>query len=126
MLDKSQLEMLVGETYALHTIITNVGIDPSEVSVTWAYGVNLKPPGYCAVMIVERGDICSRIPVARLRRKDCHRYLEAWHAFCLAKKSLSLKALDLLLYGSAAWEMRSQVLAALAVKGFHLTAGPPN
>lgn len=120
------LDVIVAETYALHTIITNVGVEPAEVSVTWAYALNLAPPGYCAVLIVERGDKCFRVPVARLKRQDCQRYLDAWRAFVVAKKSLSKDALDGMLYRSAAWDARAQVLLALALKGFDLTPGIPN
>ena len=120
------LDVVVVETYALHTIITNVGIEPSEVGVTVAYVANLDPPGDCAVMLVRRGWLSFAAPVARLNRGDGSRFLDAWLAFVREKKTLSKDTLDRLLYESDAWKARTDVLFALAAKGFHLTPGIPN
>jgi len=117
------LDVIVAEAYALHTIITNVGVEPAEVTVAWAYAVNLDPPGHCAVLIVERGRLSFKVPVARLDRSDCQRFTDAWLAFGVAKKSLSKEALDRMLYDSAAWRVRALVLLAMARKGFRLSPG---
>lgn len=124
--DIPPLDVVVVETYALHTIVTNVGIEPSDVIVTCGYVANLDPPGECAVMLIRRGWLSCNVPVARLNRRDGPRFLEAWRAFAHGKKALSKDALDRLLYESDAWKARVDVLCALAAKGFHLTPGIPS
>lgn len=88
---------------------------------TTASGVRVQ-----AFIIVERGWRSFKVPVARLKRSDCQRFIEAWLAFSVAKKALSKETLDRMLYGSAAWQARAQVLMAMALKGFQLTAGMSN
>lgn len=117
MLETTALDVIVAETYAMLAIVKQAGIADSEIVVTSAYGANLTPPGYCAVFVVQRGLASLRLPLARLNRKDCSRYLDAWLAFARAKKSLTNEALDAMVYGSAAWKSRDTVLWALRKKG---------
>jgi hypothetical protein len=125
MLTEQQLELVVAEAYAVHCIVTNLGIEPDEVFVSAALAANASPPVPCAVVTIQRGDKRCRISVSVLSdESDCAQFVEAWQRFATEGKSkLSAAELDRMIKRTAMWRDSALLLFALAAKGFELKPG---
>jgi hypothetical protein len=117
---------LIHETYAGHYILTNLGIDPSEVFVLIQRVANVQPVGSLfVIMSAQRGFRTCNIPVSHVRSvKDGKRFEKAWIRFHAEDKpKLSDAELDRIVHDTTMWRRRVEVITALVHKGFVLTPG---
>jgi hypothetical protein len=125
MLSDAQLEVLIAEAYAVHCIVTNLGIEPGEVFVSSALAANVSPPAPCAAVMIKRGEKSCGISVSMLSdRGECKQFDEAWRRFAnQRKRELSRVELDRMVQGTYVWRDRATILFALVSKGFELRPG---
>lgn len=125
MLTDAQLQALVAEAYAVHAIVTTLGIEPEEVFVSTALAANVTPPEPCAVVTIRRREKSCRISVSSLRdTAECEQFTEAWQRFANAgKKKLTRAELDRMVEATFVWRDRIRILGAMVSKGFELKPG---
>jgi hypothetical protein len=116
------LRRLLTETYATHCVLLNLGFPNEEIFVGALNVLNGDPPGMYACVILRRGGLQFICNFSQLAEEDCDEYLRAWSAFSQVQPSMDRDTLEQMVRTSSAWAGRSDLLAALAVKGFSFPA----
>lgn len=106
---------MVHETYATHELLCQLGFQPEEIFVGTPRVLNGDPPGnYAAVILKSQGRMFV-YNFAYLDEPGCQAYLEAFHAFALAKPTMQREALDRIVRDSDVWAQRCRIPDGAAV-----------
>ena len=114
----SDLRDLIHETYAIHYLFRNLGIDSDHIFVGVPFVANRNPPGPCAAVQARQGSL--EFLYTLRPTPDTDLYLNRWTAFVNLLPQANHHDLDVIVHNSEVWKTKSAILVAMTMKGFVL------
>lgn len=117
------MDEIVRETYAVHYVLWNLGIEPDDIFVSIHRVANAPLPFPYANVMVKRDGREWNMWIAPLRTDAIVRQFEAaWHEFSLRQPSLSQTERDQIIAGCGSLHQVESIRATLEQKGFRTSA----
>lgn len=120
----AELGQLMDEAYAAHVILWNLGFEPSEIDCYVAPTVLQKglAPVLSCVVILTAQELSFAMPVgAPLQRIQAEEFAVVWPDYCALatrQRNFDARVLDRRVARTHIWGRKTEVLFALARKGF--------
>jgi hypothetical protein len=118
------VEAAIRECYAMHAIMMQLGYEPDHVFICTQPVLNVIPAGQvCAICRIDRGGKVFNYVIRALNGPEVPEFERQWRAFAESKPSMPRAELDRIVYGSTIWAKKTELLWALARKGFPIEPG---
>lgn len=123
-LTDEDIEQVVREVYAVHSLLFQVGFTPDDVFAACQNIVNADPPGvYATVVLRAQGKEFVYWIQALPTEDEQDRYERAWKEFAALQPSMDRGLLDVFVASTQALREFHLVVRALVKKGFVLSEG---